>query len=121
MSYSYRQGASADAYRPSRGSFSKAQSLLPTGASRQIADLQTRGASLVSGGAEGSRARADLGTQVWRAFKAVFSVANALILLWVWTLWWGERTVFRESLESCAWGNWEHWVSWFCGWIIFKC
>ncbi|KAK1142080.1 hypothetical protein N8T08_008162 [Aspergillus melleus] len=116
MSYSFRQGTSADAYRPSRGSFSKTpgtldrvQSLLPTAANRQIADLQARGASLASGGTEGSRARTALGTQIWRTFKSIFSVANGLVLLWFWTLWWGERTVFRESLETCAWGNWEHW------------
>lgn len=38
------------------------------------------------------------------------TLANLLILLWFWVLWWGERSVFRDSLEGCAWGNWEAWV-----------
>lgn len=46
--------------------------------------------------------------------KRVFTIANAIILLWILTLWWGERTVFRESIEACAWENWESWVS--CSW-----
>lgn len=48
---------------------------------------------------------------VWRSLRRIFTIANGLIALWVFTLWWGERTVFRESVESCVWGNWEHWVS----------
>lgn len=41
----------------------------------------------------------------------LFTIANALVVLWLFTLWWGERTVFQESLEACAWENWEQWVS----------
>lgn len=41
----------------------------------------------------------------------VFTMANVLIVLWVWMLWWGERRVFEDSLEGCAWGEWETWVS----------
>ena len=33
------------------------------------------------------------------------------ITLWVFTLWWGERVVFRRSIEKCAWHRWESWVS----------
>lgn len=47
----------------------------------------------------------------WLTIKRVITIANALILFWVWTLWWGERTVFQESLEGCRWGEWEKWVS----------
>lgn len=43
--------------------------------------------------------------------RRVVTIVNALILLWVWTLWWGERMVFQESLEGCGWGEWEKWVS----------
>jgi hypothetical protein len=32
-------------------------------------------------------------------------------LLWVWTLWRGERSVFQESMQSCVWDSWEKWVS----------
>ncbi|XHG03475.1 hypothetical protein AWENTII_006778 [Aspergillus wentii] len=39
----------------------------------------------------------------------MFTVANGLILLWVFTLWWGERTVFQDSFETCLWESWEKW------------
>lgn len=41
----------------------------------------------------------------------VFTMANVLVVLWLWMLWWGERRVFEDSLEGCAWGEWETWVS----------
>lgn len=43
--------------------------------------------------------------------QALFTVRTALILLWGLTLFWGERTVFKESLEACNWSHWEKWVS----------
>lgn len=33
------------------------------------------------------------------------------IIIWVFTLWWGERVVFRYSIERCSWDHWENWVS----------
>ena len=44
-------------------------------------------------------------------FRRIFTVANAVILLWVFTLRWGERTVFQESINACVWKSWERWVS----------
>ncbi|EGE06349.1 cell division control protein 1 [Trichophyton equinum CBS 127.97] len=41
--------------------------------------------------------------------QALFTVRTALILLWGLTLWWGERTVFKESLKACNWSHWEKW------------
>jgi hypothetical protein len=43
--------------------------------------------------------------------RLIFSVPNALLLLWIGTLWWGERTVFRDSVKACSWETWESWVS----------
>ena len=43
-------------------------------------------------------------------WKAVFNLPHALILLWLLVLWWGERTVFRKTVEACEWGKWERWV-----------
>src|SRR6266487_2874680 len=43
-------------------------------------------------------------------WKAVFNLPHALILLWLVVLWWGERTVFRKTIEACEWHNWERWV-----------
>lgn len=51
--------------------------------------------------------------EAWRIAKQAINLRNGLILLWAFTLLWGERTIFRESLESCAWGGWEKWVSGF--------
>lgn len=42
--------------------------------------------------------------------KRLVSIANAVILLWIFTLWRGERTVFQESIDACAWEAWEAWV-----------
>lgn len=46
----------------------------------------------------------------------LFSIQTALILLWGVTLYWGERTVFRNSVKPCAWNMWEKWVG--CGFFI---
>lgn len=47
----------------------------------------------------------------WLMLKRIFTIPNGLILLWVLALWWGERMVFRDSIEQCAWEGWERWVS----------
>ncbi|EFR03600.1 hypothetical protein MGYG_06594 [Nannizzia gypsea CBS 118893] len=41
--------------------------------------------------------------------QTLFTIRTALVLLWGLTLWWGERTVFKESLEACNWSHWEKW------------
>ncbi|MCJ1287376.1 hypothetical protein MMC26_006725 [Xylographa opegraphella] len=32
-----------------------------------------------------------------------------LILIWLLVLWWGEKRVFRSSIEICQWDTWEAW------------
>lgn len=61
-------------------------------------------------GSRRSRERGDVQSSATRIFRRIFTVANAVILVWVWTLWWGERTVFQEHIDACIWDNWEHWV-----------
>jgi hypothetical protein len=61
-------------------------------------------------GSRRSRDRGDVQSSATRIFRRIFTVANAVILVWVWTLWWGERTVFQEHIDACVWDNWEHWV-----------
>lgn len=34
---------------------------------------------------------------------------NLLIFLWICTLYWGERKVWKDSVRSCAWDTWEDW------------
>ncbi|KAL4908792.1 hypothetical protein BDW74DRAFT_145343 [Aspergillus multicolor] len=46
-----------------------------------------------------------------RMIQTLFTFTNGLIVLWLCTLWWGERSVFRESIDACAWNAWEKWPS----------
>lgn len=32
-----------------------------------------------------------------------------LTLVWLYTLHWGERTIFKTGIEVCDWGKWEQW------------
>ena len=39
------------------------------------------------------------------------SLPFLLIILWIVTLRWGERGVFKHSVEHCTWDTWESWAS----------
>ena len=107
MSYAY---SSAPPFRPARHNattespklLEQILNALPPWVSELITELRAP---------PDGRSRRDLKAMGRRVFRRVATVTNFLILFWFWTLWWGERTVFRESLESCSWGNWEKWVS----------
>jgi hypothetical protein len=43
--------------------------------------------------------------------KGLLNLPNALIILWIIVLLWGERWVFEGSINACQWTNWERWVS----------
>ena len=43
--------------------------------------------------------------------RLVLTIPNLLLLVWLGTLWWGERTVFKDSVQECKWDSWESWVS----------
>ena len=43
-------------------------------------------------------------------FRGLFSVVRVLLVLWIITLYWGERSLFDDALESCRWEDWEDWV-----------
>ncbi|KAI9727917.1 MAG: hypothetical protein M1828_005322 [Chrysothrix sp. TS-e1954] len=50
----------------------------------------------------------------WRIFKSairrhVLTLGSLLILLWLFTLYWGEVRVFNTSIEQCDWRYWESW------------
>ncbi|KAK9375996.1 Metallo-dependent phosphatase-like protein [Lipomyces chichibuensis] len=47
--------------------------------------------------------------QLGHIFKKLFTLVNALRLLWVVVLVWGERRVIERSIRACQWENWEHW------------
>jgi hypothetical protein len=43
--------------------------------------------------------------------KGIFTIPNAIIVLWMLSIRWGERTVFEDHINQCLWESWEEWVS----------
>ncbi|KAL2870376.1 putative manganese ion homeostasis (Fr) [Aspergillus lucknowensis] len=112
MSYSYLPTSSASAYRPARRDHFN-----PSGVVKTIHDAlpswATQGISAAAHSASGRldrlKNRSELKRLAWKVTRWLFTITNGLIILWIYTLWWGERSVFRDSLESCAWNAWEKW------------
>ena len=38
------------------------------------------------------------------------TVVNLLRLLWLGTVYHGERQVYRSAIATCDWDDWENWV-----------
>ncbi|PKY07090.1 cell division control protein/putative DNA repair exonuclease [Aspergillus campestris IBT 28561] len=115
-SYSYPHTAGANPYHPRhRDSFTEPttweslREMLPLWATQWIIDLHAYRTRFTATGEEGVRSRAAMNSSFRALPGRLFTIVNALVVLWLFTLWWGERTVFQESLESCEWGNWEQW------------
>lgn len=49
--------------------------------------------------------------------KSIFTIPNAIILLWLFSIRWGERKIFEDHINQCLWENWEDWVS-NHGWLL---
>lgn len=49
--------------------------------------------------------------EIRSCIRAAFSIANLLVIMWIFTLWWGERTIFQDKISQCFWESWENWVS----------
>jgi len=109
MSYAYPNAPFRPASRNSTSGPSnillQIQNALPPWVQQRIAELH----ALLRAGRR--RSPSELKVMGHLTIRRVVTVANMLILFWVWTLWWGERTVFQESLGGCGWGEWEKWVS----------
>lgn len=43
-------------------------------------------------------------------WRSMFSLGRVLAVIWFLTIYWGERSAFNHSVESCRWKNWENWV-----------
>jgi hypothetical protein len=43
-------------------------------------------------------------------FGKIFTTVLLLQLLWIWTLYYGERLIFSRSIDACDWRYWEQWV-----------
>lgn len=105
MSYSHLPTA-ASAYQPARRDTSS-----PSGALKSVHDALTAAGRTASSQLSKVNSVAAVKTLALKTAKVIFTIPNALIVLWICTLWWGERTVFRDSVESCVWSDWEKWVS----------
>jgi hypothetical protein len=44
------------------------------------------------------------------SWKSLFSLGRVLVVVWLVALYWSERSVFKSSIDSCRWENWEQWV-----------
>ncbi|KAL2444703.1 Cell division control protein 1 [Exophiala dermatitidis] len=44
-----------------------------------------------------------------RIKRRLWSLPSALVLLWIFVLFWGERRVFQRSAAQCLWHQWESW------------
>lgn len=44
-------------------------------------------------------------------WKSWVSLPNFCILLWAIVLLWGERWIFKNSVDECRWDKWSRWVS----------
>lgn len=42
---------------------------------------------------------------------SILSLPVAFIILWLLTLYWGERSSFSNAFGRCEWDRWEDWVS----------
>ncbi|OJD14821.1 hypothetical protein AJ78_04877 [Emergomyces pasteurianus Ep9510] len=88
--------------------FQRIYSSLPPVAKATIARIQTRATRFATSYARETRRRRRCG-YVLGLLRLGCSLQNILILLWVVTLWWGERKVFRDSVRECEWAGWERW------------
>lgn len=43
-------------------------------------------------------------------WRRMLSLGRILVVVWWIVLYWGERSVFKSSIDSCRWENWENWV-----------
>ena len=82
---------------------------LPPALKAAIAKLQVR-VSLITNAYTGMRRGSGGIGAIPRLLRLIFSLQTVLILIWAFTLWWGERMVFWDSLKACEWGKWEKWV-----------
>ena len=105
MSYSYLPTA-ASAYQPARRDTSS-----PSGALKSVQDALSAAGRTASSQLSQVNSVAAVKALTLKTAKVIFTIPNAFVLLWICTLWWGERTVFRDSVESCVWSDWEKWVS----------
>ncbi|KAJ5157720.1 uncharacterized protein N7482_008820 [Penicillium canariense] len=110
MSYAYPRSAGAS-FLPSFSAVpgSKAPGLIGQTLERLPATAQQWFAEGAAGFRGSSRGRSDSHGIMALVLRRLLTVANAIIFMWMFTLWWGERTVFQEAIDRCVWESWEKW------------
>ncbi|KAJ5118041.1 hypothetical protein N7526_011064 [Penicillium atrosanguineum] len=109
MSYAYSRSAGASSL-PSFNSIPSSEGLVNQACNRVIPAAKQwieEGVDTIR--SSRPRTRDEAKNQAKMVLKSLFSIPSAVVLLWVFTLWWGERTVFQESIDACAWEAWETW------------
>lgn len=110
MSYAYPRSTGASSLPSYKSASSQSPNFFNQALDRIPGAKQWVENGVAAMGSQRPRDRSDAQSSATRIFKRLFTVANAVILVWVFTLWWGERTVFQEHIDACVWDNWEHWV-----------
>ena len=109
MSYAYQRSAGA----PSLPSFNSVSGQASGVARRALEGLPATAKQWFAEGAASftrTRGRRDARGMAALIFRRLFTVANAVVLMWLFTIWYGERTVFQEAIDRCVWESWEKWV-----------
>ncbi|KAF2736672.1 hypothetical protein EJ04DRAFT_489628 [Polyplosphaeria fusca] len=44
-------------------------------------------------------------------WRRLLTLVKVLIVVWYFTLYWGERSVFNSTIDGCQWESWEKWES----------
>ncbi|PYI28693.1 hypothetical protein BP00DRAFT_376841 [Aspergillus indologenus CBS 114.80] len=108
MSYAYphSHGAGSGSYRPSSREDDMEKATLSKQMREYLPSWTQQWAKELTNGIQSRDGALSL---LRRIFRCIFTITNALVVLWACTLWWGERTIFQDSVQACAWGNWEKW------------
>jgi hypothetical protein len=109
MSYAYPRSAGASSL-PSFNSISGSASGRIWQALERLPSTAKQWVAEGTAGFGRTRGRTDARGLARLVLRRLFTVANALILVWLFTLWRGERTVFQEAIDRCLWESWEKWV-----------
>ncbi|KAI1959288.1 hypothetical protein LOZ58_004559 [Ophidiomyces ophidiicola] len=83
---------------------------LPHAAKTVLLVLRARGDAVAAAySRERRRVKHKRGGWALALLRLLFSLPTLMIGMWFVTLWWGERTVFRDAVDECVWDKWEKW------------
>ena len=109
-SHSHSTHSTRDHFRERPSTFRRILLALPTDLAislQRMADQQSYSAVSTRGSRIPRSLRAWTSNGSWRH---LFSLPHLLVLVWALVLLYGERWVFEEAVQACAWDGWERWV-----------